>query len=222
MGFGRVVKNIWKIAVPVLLYLAVTVVVQCVALFFAVPFDEYATEITAAAAICSLPFLVLLYRQDNKKEEAETKDKSALRLPDYLCLTVLAALLVFGLNYLILFSGITEMSESYQKTATLLYTPPFWAQILCVGLIVPITEELIFRGLVYKRLCAVCPVILAAFLSALGFGAFHGNLVQGIYAFFCGLALCAVMEKYKTIQAPVFLHMAMNIISCGITAAGGF
>lgn len=221
MGFGKIVKYIWKIAVPALLYLTVTTVVQCVSLILAVPFDEYATEITAVAAICSLPFLVLLYRHDRKTEVSVTEDKK-MQVTDYLALTVVAAILVFGLNYLLLISGITEMSESYQKTATLLYTPPLLVQILCVGIVVPIAEELIFRGLVYKRLCIVCPTILAAFLSALGFGVFHANLVQGIYAFCCGLALCAVMERYKTLRAPAFLHMVMNIISCVITATGGF
>lgn len=57
----------------------------------------------------------------------------------------------------------------------------------------------------------------AVIVSALFFGAFHGNLVQFVYAFIIGLMLAYVYEKFKTIWAPVIFHIGANLISVLIT-----
>ena len=54
--------------------------------------------------------------------------------------------------------------------------------------------------------------------SAIFFGIFHGNLVQGVYAAFCGLYLGWVMERFATLKAPIMAHMAANIAIIVLTA----
>ena len=77
----------------------------------------------------------------------------------------------------------------------MLYSTNIWLELAVLGLIVPITEELIFRGVVYERMKRCFSMKMAAFLSGLFFGVYHGNVSQGIYAFLLGLQL--VYEKER-------------------------
>jgi len=47
-------------------------------------------------------------------------------------------------------------------------------------------------------------------ISALLFGVFHGNIVQGIYGTLMGLLIAYVYEKYDNFIAPVIIHVAAN------------
>ena len=58
----------------------------------------------------------------------------------------------------------------------------------------------------------------AAILSSIIFGAFHGNMVQAVYAFLIGLVCVFVYEKYKSIVASIFLHISANMFSLMISS----
>lgn len=75
----------------------------------------------------------------------------------------------------------------------------------------PIVEEVIFRGLVYTRLCRGMKRWIAAFVSALIFGLVHGTLLHLIYTVPMGLLLCLFYEKYRSLWAPIVLHMSFNL-----------
>lgn len=88
-------------------------------------------------------------------------------------------------------------------------------------LIAPFGEELIFRGVCYHYACGMTSNMpnrrkafyIANTIQALGFGIFHGNLVQGAYAFFLGLLLGYLRERFGSIWAPILAHMIVNGIS---------
>lgn len=90
---------------------------------------------------------------------------------------------------------------------------PWWARILCYEIVAPISEELVFRQVIYKRLRGISPVWVAVMISALLFGLYHGNLVQGIYAFIMGCLLALVYEWTGSFVAPVLFHMIANHLS---------
>ncbi len=58
---------------------------------------------------------------------------------------------------------------------------------------------------------------MAIFWSSLIFGAYHGNIVQFIYAFLCGVALAWSYEKFGTVIAPIVGHICMNLVSLILT-----
>ena len=66
------------------------------------------------------------------------------------------------------------------------------------------------RGLVYGRLRDMMRPLPAILWSALFFGLFHGNLVQGVYATACGIYLGWIMERFRTIKATAVAHIAAN------------
>ena len=56
------------------------------------------------------------------------------------------------------------------------------ASFLYVGIVGPIAEELIFRGVTLHKAGKLMPFFAANILQALLFGIYHMNLIQGLYA----------------------------------------
>lgn len=86
-------------------------------------------------------------------------------------------------------------------------------QIFAVVILGPITEELIFRGLVYTRLRRATTPIVAALLSGVAFGIVHGNMIQFFYAAALGVVLGLVMERYGSVLPCMIIHILFNGIS---------
>lgn len=84
------------------------------------------------------------------------------------------------------------------------------SMFLYMGLVAPLVEEIIFRGLLLRGL-EPFGKRFAIFASALMFGVFHGNLVQSPYAFVVGLVLGYVAMEYNILWAMV-LHMMNNLL----------
>ena len=127
-----------------------------------------------------------------------------------------------GLNSILLVADIARYSKAYQEAAASLYAPPLWQQILYSGILIPIIEEMVFRGGIYRLMRRRVPFLWSALISAMLFGIYHGNLVQFIYAGICGFMLAYLYEKYRYIAVPIVAHMLMNIVVCLMSAFGGF
>lgn len=137
-------------------------------------------------------------------------------------IVMLSVAVAVGLNCLLLSVDMAQYSERYKETAAILYSPPFGQQILYSGILIPIVEEFLFRGLVFRVLRKWLSFPWAMLISAVGFGAYHGNLVQFVYAGICGLLLAYLYEKYNSIVVPILSHMMMNIASVVLTQIGAF
>lgn len=126
------------------------------------------------------------------------------------------------LNILLLRLNLPEYSERYQEASAVLYSPPFWQQIVYNGIVAPIIEELLFRGVLFRALRKWVTFPWAMLLSAVVFGAYHGNLVQFVYAGLCGVLLAYLYEKYNSILAPIVSHIFMNTVAIVFTQWGVF
>ena len=154
----------------------------------------------------------------NRKKRLEIpKEQSLLGAKDVGLLVVLAVGMQFAIGMLLavwnLFSP--ELIEEYSN---MMEDAGIGTQgiltVLAVGIIGPITEELVFRGLsieYLKRTGAAFWVINV--LQALYFGIAHLNPVQGAYAFLIGLICGYVVMKYRTLWAGIAFHMAFNLYS---------
>lgn len=78
-------------------------------------------------------------------------------------------------------------------------------------IIAPVSEELIFRGVTLKYAAKAMPLFLANIFQAFLFGVFHGNVVQGIYAFAVGLFCGYVCLKGGSIYLSILFHMLFNL-----------
>lgn len=144
------------------------------------------------------------------------------RLKESLLIIVISAAVATGLNVLLLSLNLAQYSSRYQEAAELLWEPPIWQQILYNGMLIPIFEELIFRGILFRVLRKWMVFPWAMTVSALAFGVYHGNLVQFVYAGICGLLLAYWYEKRGNILAPILSHMTMNLVAIFLTECGAF
>ena len=116
-----------------------------------------------------------------------------------------------AVNILFILIGFTGSSAAYEQVAEKQFALPLWAGIILYGVVSPVAEEIVFRGIVYNRLRRQYTRGIAIIGSALIFGVYHGNAVQALYGFVLGILIAILYEKYAAFLAPVILHSAANI-----------
>ena len=77
----------------------------------------------------------------------------------------------------------------------------------------PVSEELLLRGLIYRRLRTWSRLTMAVMVSSLIFAFLHWNLSQLIYAFFFGFVLAFLYEGSGTLRDSVLAHSAANLLA---------
>ncbi len=120
---------------------------------------------------------------------------------------------VLGLNLFFELTGITNKSAAYQAVVEDQYSAAFLVGIICYGVISPIAEELLFRGVIHNYLRRFLNLKTAILFSAAIFGLYHMNAVQGIYAFIMGCFIAYSYEYFGNFSAPVCIHIVSNVLS---------
>ena len=86
-------------------------------------------------------------------------------------------------------------------------------QILTVAVMAPLTEEILFRGLMLGALSKACNKWFAIVATAIVFGLVHGHPIGIIYASCLGLILGWLYIKSGSIIAPMLFHAVYNFAS---------
>ena len=73
------------------------------------------------------------------------------------------------------------------------------------------TEHFIFRFFLYNRIYSQTGFAAAAVISSLIFGAYHMNMIQGIYAFIMGMIFCCFYYRDHRICVPCLMHSGANL-----------
>lgn len=97
-----------------------------------------------------------------------------------------------------------------EGAAAISVDPDNFSMFLYAGLLAPVAEEILFRGLILRSLMPFGKRF-AVFCSAFTFGLFHGNLIQTPFAFLVGLVLGYVAAEYSVFWA-MLLHMINNLV----------
>ena len=97
--------------------------------------------------------------------------------------------------------------------ADMVYGSKVWEQLLISCIMIPFTEELVFREMGYGKLRKECRTALAAGITALLFGIYHFQLVQGMYAVCLGLLLAVAYERCGGLPAAFLVHAVSNLTS---------
>jgi hypothetical protein len=88
--------------------------------------------------------------------------------------------------------------------------------------IVPVCEELFFRGFFFAGMRSKLPFWAAALISALLFGAVHlgdANLVAALQLTTLGLVLAAVYERTDSLWSNIAIHAFNNAIAFTLLVA---
>jgi membrane protease YdiL (CAAX protease family) len=172
--------------------------------------------ILLVSVLIAVPSYYLIYR--TRKQELMTfvsvRGTGAVSIP---------VLIVFGLsvNFIIewLLSLVSEIHflspffEQYDQLAQMITGGSFVMSLLTVGIIGPVFEEILFRGLIFGELRKITKVRLALFIQGALFGIYHLNVIQGSYAFIIGILLGYVYYRSNSIVAPMIVHATINTSS---------
>ena len=105
------------------------------------------------------------------------------------------------------------VSNSYGEVVTSQYSCHPVIGVIVACLIAPVAEEILFRGIIFTSFRRYTPIFLAVIISGVIFGIYHGNIVQGIYAFIFGCLAALSYEYYGHFAAPVAVHVLQNLVA---------
>ena len=219
----KILYTVWDCIYPVVTYLLIT------SLAFLVPVvpGEVDTllpmiDFSNAMILNSLAAIILIFtwfgiiytsKSGEKKEPIGMAALFSTKLKDYVFIGWLGISLGICLSVAVSIFGISEQDEAFKQVNELIESQPFWLKIASVGIIIPIQEELMYRGLIYKNIEQRYDHIKAAVISSTVFAVMHMNLSQGIYAFLMGFVLAFIYQKTKNIYACITFHCSANIFA---------
>jgi len=93
------------------------------------------------------------------------------------------------------------------------------ALVAAACLLIPVLEETLFRGILYRALRVWWPAIGAALASGLVFAVGHMSFVGLLPYLLIGMALAGLYERQKTLLAPAVCHAAFNAFNIVILYA---
>lgn len=184
---------------------------------------RYQVEIVTLSALATIILTGILFARDRKLEQ-----KARIMLPERAPLSKYWSVGVFGIAGCIAATCLMAMiqlafyDEQYQQTAQITYSAGFLMQIIGLGVVIPVAEELMFRGILYKRFRERQGFWYSALWSSLLFSFMHSNTTQMIYTFLLGVLLAYLYEKFGSFRAPVVLHILLNTGSVVFTELGVF
>jgi len=180
---------------------------------------QYGVYIAGISAAILIPLILLL-----KPSGVTLKEGFGLRRAGWrnIACTVLVS---FGIYLLIgVVMGVIPWPEPWVQqhgmSTDSVIGDSLWINLLFTGLLVPVMEELLFRGGIYGAMKRGMPTAAALLLQAAVFGLMHFNPIQFVYAFFLGLVMGLLLERTRSIWVPVTVHIMMNGGSILLSSVG--
>ncbi|MDF2883250.1 MAG: caax amino protease family protein [Clostridiaceae bacterium] len=214
------VRLVWNILKYALTYLIFQVVIGVISSIFIIAryginsaqkiYNENIFLITLIAAIAS----ILIYSAFLRKGGENLIQRCVFKKISFKS-TVLILLCGIGFSALTLefIQIVSGKFQSYRNVSnTIMMGTNSIIGIACVILLLPMFEEILFRGLIFNELRRRLNVTVSIIIQAIIFGAFHGNIVQGLYAFMLGLALAAVYVWTKSLWSNIIFHVSFNFM----------
>lgn len=172
---------------------------------------QYSLPILAFATVCTLPLSITLFCRDRKEERWGVENtKVTPKLWKYGLVVVLGIVFSLGMNCLITMIDLAFFVESFSGVTSTI-EPNILMEVICAGVLIPIGEEFMFRGVLFKRYRRSNTFLLAATLSSLIYGLTQGNMIQFAYAYVFGVFLCYIYENVGTLKSTILFHITSNL-----------
>lgn len=223
----------FRVSIAVLLFILIQMSVRIVFDAFGIDTTVYQGAYSTIYGILVIAVFIIYdkvrsYRRDKLIKAGRTD------LFNYIA----AAVIAFGLlglvtvyMYLVVYlssfyqqvaEDIAVYNEHVDRFAALPVTEvPAWDTILdfiAAVTLIPLAEELAFRGAVFGELREKMHYIPAALISSVIFGLLHGISIQVVYAIFCGVALCFVYHYSGSLRISFLVHAVFNLAGVSLFA----
>lgn len=160
--------------------------------------DSNALLIVMISMIIFIPLFYNIFKKYKTENNFKIKD-IIIPILFGISISLIYNILLFNLNSVIYFTNKFDGNNL-----------PILVQIISSGILGPILEELIFRGIVYNKLKEFNKPMRAIILTSVIFGIIHFDIINAIYAFGVSFILIYLYEKYKTLKAPIIMHISLN------------
>lgn len=214
-------NKVWDVLQPLVLYFLLHNAVFCILTFlFQASLDlsgkgyaglmmAHAETVTGVVSgtsmlLAAFPLIPML-----RKELIAPKNR--IGISEMIFTAIFAVTASLGLNVLLSITGLTEASGTFRDVSQRQFGVAFGIGVILYGVVSPLAEEIVFRGLLYNRMRKYYPARIAIVLSGFFFGVYHGNLVQGIYGTLMGILMAYVYEETGCFLVPVLFHGLANI-----------
>ena len=141
--------------------------------------------------------------------------KGKIRLYPILLVIAITTVCIFGFNYLIYVFDLSllKITGVTQSTVAVPQSAIGYILVLITFAIIPgITEEFIYRGVVFNGLKKSSKPHIAIILSALIFALMHLSIYQFLYQFIMGLILATICYYTGSIFYAMIFHVLNNAI----------
>lgn len=222
-----VLYKIAMILYPLILYFLLDVLIVWAVEFLAAisgtvqPGSFLGINMPAIAAVIFLAVSIIICWKIYQKDPVEVSEWIYAK-PGYFALLALIGILAsHGLSALVSLLPVDNVAGSYTEIEETVFAASPVLVIIQTVILAPLSEELLFRGILYNRLKRYLKGFwLPALISSAVFGLYHFNLAQGIFAFLFGLLLCAVYDKVRNLWACIALHVGGNLVSVVLVYTG--
>lgn len=182
--------------------------------------NQYSLAATGVTGLLTIPVSGWLIWRDNRIRGIFPGDGRGKSLGPgkVIWMLLLGVSLCHLVNMLLAVLQITRFFPGYEELSEQVFANQnFLPMLLWAGIVAPIAEELVFRGLIFDRLRDYVHVGWAIGISAVLFGLYHGNVLQFLYAGILGACFAYCYYRLDSLWAPVLLHIGANCWSVILT-----
>lgn len=179
--------------------------------------NDYNYILAAVSAVVSFAFFILLFKNKEKNLFERCKFKK-IKINSVVKIIMASVGIVFiCAAFISLTQGIFKdyNQVSNQISANEKSIPGLISAVL----IIPFFEEVLFRGIIFNELRKNLNLAASIIIQALIFAVAHGNIAQGIYTFFLGIAAALVYTWTESILANATLHITFNLFGSVVVPA---
>ena len=153
--FGTSILAFLKACYPILVFFAIRVLVLLILSLIPVTLFDAVKE--AIGSMIGLFYLVPVFRKDILMHSAVTfyrpteKEEKRRMWGRWIYAIITIALVSVAVNNLLGYTALRNLSTSYDEIRDSFLMGPVLTQIICLGILIPYAEELLFRGIIYGR-----------------------------------------------------------------------
>lgn len=229
-------QQVWQVAFPFLMFLLVRRIVETLSIMAFVSWsggtggtflftygeDGAIQELTGngSAIITAIGYIaggIVIWGIARKMITKTAEDMKLMHMKEepgkcYAFLGAACVGLALGGNLLLELLGGIAASPAYQAVAETQYGASLLIGLVCYGIVSPVAEELLFRGIIFTCMRRYMKLSMAMVISTALFALYHGNSVQGIYALVMGGLMVYAYEYFGDFRMPVVLHIVANVL----------
>lgn len=125
-------------------------------------------------------------------------------------MTVLFTFLFMPLVSLINMISMCFVDNAVAAVSGEILETPFLVMLVLMGILGPMSEELVCRGIIYHGYKRTGTMMQAMLLSSMIFALMHMNFNQAAYAFVIGIAMVLMVEATGSIWSSILVHVTFN------------